>query len=112
MGMSLLIIARTRAPNVLRVLYRAAHAFRPVPESIEIPDSLLDGCKCVSNRVELISKLTANGRVAELGTFKGEFAKDILSRSSPIELHLVDKIGRASCRERVKMSDGAVAVSR
>jgi len=44
----------------------------------------------VSNRVELISKLTANGRVAELGTFKGEFAKDILSRSSPIELHLVD----------------------
>jgi len=90
MGMSWLIRARTRAPNVLRVLYRAAHAFRPVPESIEIPDSLLDGCKCVSNRVELISKLTANGRVAELGTFKGEFAKDILSRSSPIELHLVD----------------------
>jgi predicted O-methyltransferase YrrM len=74
----------------LRALYRAVHAFRPVPQSIEIPDSLLEGCKCVSNRVELISKLTTNGRVAELGTFKGEFAKDILLRSSPIELHLID----------------------
>ena len=88
--MSWLTRARTRAPNVLRVLYRAAHAFRPVPQSIEIPDSLLDGCKFVSNRVVLISKLPANGRVAELGTFKGEFAKHILSQSSPIELHLVD----------------------
>jgi len=90
MGMSWLIRARIRAPNALRVLYRAAHAFRPVPGSIEIPDSLLDGCKCVSNRVVLISELTANGRVAELGTFKGEFAKQILLRSSPVELHLVD----------------------
>jgi predicted O-methyltransferase YrrM len=75
---------------MLRILYRAAHAFRPVPESVEIPDSLLAGCKCVSNRVVLISELPANGRVAELGTFKGEFAKQILLRSSPIELHLVD----------------------
>jgi len=75
---------------VLRVLYRAANAFRPVPESIGIPDNLVDGCKCVSNRVALISKLPPNGRVAELGTFKGEFAKQILLRSSPIELHLVD----------------------
>jgi len=90
MGTSWLMRARTRAPNALRVLYRAAHAFRPVPESVEIPDSLLGGCKCVSNRVALISELTANGRVAELGTFKGEFAKHILSRSSPTELHLVD----------------------
>lgn len=88
--MSWLIRARIRAPNALRMLYRAAHAFRPIPESIEIPDSLLDNCKCVSNRVALISELRANGRVAELGTFKGEFAKYILSRSSPIELHLVD----------------------
>ena len=90
MGMSWLIRARIRAPNALRVLYRAAHAFRPVPGSIEIPDSLLEGCKCVSNRIVLISELTANGRVAELGTFKGEFAKHILLRSSPAELHLVD----------------------
>ena len=90
MGISWLIRARTRAPNALRALYRAVHAFRPVPQSIEIPDSLLDGCKCVSNRVALISELTANGRVAELGTFKGEFAKHILLRSSPVELHLVD----------------------
>ncbi len=79
-----------RAPNALRVLYRAARALRPVPVSLGIPDSLLHDCKCVSNRTALISKLTANGRVAELGTFKGEFAKQILMRSSPIELHLVD----------------------
>jgi predicted O-methyltransferase YrrM len=72
------------------MLYRAAQAFRPVPDSIEIPDSLLHGCKCVSNRVALLSELTANGRVAELGTFKGEFAKHILLRSSPVELHLLD----------------------
>ena len=79
-----------RAPNALRTLYRAARAFRPVPTSIEIPDSLLSGCKCLSSRVALISELTANGRVAELGTFKGEFAKHILSRCLPTELHLVD----------------------
>jgi predicted O-methyltransferase YrrM len=90
MSMPWLIRARTRAPNVLRVLYRAAHAFRPVPQSIEIPDNLLDGCKCVSNRVALISKLPSSSRVAELGTFKGEFAKQILLQSSPVELHLVD----------------------
>jgi len=90
MSISWLIRARARAPNVLRILYRAAHAFRPVRESVEIPDSLLAGCKCVSSRLVLISELPANGLVAELGTFKGEFAKHILLRSSPIELHLVD----------------------
>jgi hypothetical protein len=90
MDISWLIKARTRAPNALRVLYRAANAFRPVPGSVEIPDSLLHGCKCVSNRIALISELTVNGCVAELGTFKGDFAKNILLRSSPTELHLVD----------------------
>jgi len=44
----------------------------------------------VSNRIALISELTVNGCVAELGTFKGDFAKNILLRSSPTELHLVD----------------------
>src|SRR5258705_2276245 len=87
MGISWLMRARARAPNALRVLYRAAPALRPVPVSFGIPDSLLHDCKCVSNRTELISKLTENGRVAELGTFNEEFANQLLERSYPIELH-------------------------
>jgi len=38
----------------------------------------------------MLELLPRNGVVAELGTDKGEFAREILKRNSPRELHLVD----------------------
>ncbi len=39
---------------------------------------------------ELVSLLPARARVAELGTFRGDFARVIVAQAQPTELHLVD----------------------
>ncbi len=44
----------------------------------------------VKTRTELLSVLPKGGRFLELGVFRGEFAKEILKKTSPEELYLVD----------------------
>lgn len=43
-----------------------------------------------ASREELIERLPRGGRVAELGTQRGDFARHILATCNPAELHLVD----------------------
>lgn len=46
--------------------------------------------RLISDRIQMLSYLPCRAKVAELGTFKGEFAKEILRINQPKELHLVD----------------------
>ena len=86
----LTLFARTRAPRSLRKLYRMLRCFAPPRPSRRLPADLLRNCRLVPSRNELLSELPGGGRIAELGTYKGEFAKQILIRCSPQELHVID----------------------
>jgi hypothetical protein len=86
----LTLLARTRAPRSLRKLYRMLRCFAPPRPSRRLPVDLLRDCRLVPSRNELLSELPIGGRIAELGTYKGEFAKQILVRCNPQELHVVD----------------------
>ncbi len=43
-----------------------------------------------ASRDELVKQLPRRGRVAELGTERGHFARHILAACEPVELHLID----------------------
>lgn len=62
----------------------------PPPPSPEIPQSQLDGARLVTNRIELLRRFPKGGRICELGTDRGNFARQILDIVQPDELHLVD----------------------
>jgi hypothetical protein len=53
-------------------------------------DHLAD-CILLPDRFQLIEKLPKHGKVAEVGTQTGEFAKHIMTTNDPQELHLFDK---------------------
>ena len=60
------------------------------PECPIIPQHLLDTCKVFENRYRMLDILPKNAVVAEVGTWKGDFAREILKRTEPSKLHLVD----------------------
>jgi len=86
----LTLFARTRAPRSMRKLYRILRSFASPQPSRRLPADLLHDCRFVPSRNELLSELPDGGRIAELGTHKGEFAQQILARCAPQELHVVD----------------------
>ena len=55
-----------------------------------IPPELLADCRVCASRNELVENLPRGGRVAEVGTYRGAFARHILSACGPAELHLID----------------------
>lgn len=55
-----------------------------------IPPALLVDCRVCASRNELVKNLPRAGRVAEVGTYRGEFARHILASCEPAELHLID----------------------
>jgi hypothetical protein len=81
---------RPRSPLWLRQLYRITRTFKPVPYSKPLPQKLLSNCRFFASRLEMLNHLPSNGIVAELGAYRGDFAKEILKRNSPKELHTVD----------------------
>jgi hypothetical protein len=81
---------RTRAPMAVRRLYRLARSFERPLVGAALPAALVQECRFVASRSDLLDILPRSGRVAELGTYKGDFAKEILARNAPRELHLVD----------------------
>ena len=104
---------RKKLPKVLRRLLRLTrHTVTTGQLSSSIPAGLLIDCKVCVSRNELVRLLPSHGRVAEIGTYQGYFAKHILSASDPSELHLVDldlSEANAALRAdgRVKMHQGA-----
>lgn len=82
---------RKRLPEGLRRFLRLArHVVTTGQSSSSIPSRLLVDCKVCASRHELVRLLPSHGRVAEVGTYRGDFAMHILSASDPAELHLVD----------------------
>lgn len=57
----------------------------------ELEDKHLENCKVVSNRINLLDYLPKESVCAELGVLEGKYTKEIISRTNPTELVLVDK---------------------
>ncbi|MBX9775413.1 MAG: class I SAM-dependent methyltransferase [Xanthobacteraceae bacterium] len=75
---------------VRRTLRLARHAVTRGAASATLPGRLLADCRMCASRYELVAALPRGGRVAEIGTDKGEFAQHILAVCSPVSLHLID----------------------
>lgn len=50
----------------------------------------LKNCKALANRFDMLDLMPKNGIVAELGVDKGNFSEEILKRTQPNTLHLID----------------------
>jgi SAM-dependent methyltransferase len=63
----------------------------PAPgASPSLPQPLLDGCRVLESRSEILNRLDKGSVGIEVGTFRGDFAAEMLRRVEPRELHLVD----------------------
>jgi len=88
---SLKLWLRNRLPHSLRhVLRLGRHLVPRGQSSASIPAGLLEECRVCASRHDLIGRLPRGGRVAEVGTQHGHFARHILAASAPAELHLID----------------------
>ena len=82
---------RSRLPESVRHLARLArHVLRKGQPSPGIPAELLAECRVCASRNELVKNLPKQARLAEIGTYRGEFARHILAACEPAELHLID----------------------
>jgi predicted O-methyltransferase YrrM len=82
--------ARAMAPASLRRAYRLGKSLSAPVVSQELPRALLADCRMCADRLDLIASLPKGGLVAELGTYKGDFARAILDIAAPRELHVID----------------------
>jgi predicted O-methyltransferase YrrM len=82
---------RKRLPERLRrVLRLARHAVTTAQPSLGISPALVADCRVCASRLELVHLLPQRARVAEVGTYRGDFASHILLAADPAELHLID----------------------
>ena len=82
---------RNRLPERLRhVLRLGRHLVATGQPSRHIPPELLADCRLCVSRNELVTQLPRRARVAEVGTYRGHFARHILAACDPVELHLID----------------------
>ena len=82
--------ARMRAPRFVRTAFRLVRSLSAGVASKAMPTDLVKDCRVFGSRHDMLDGLPMGGVVAELGTFKGEFARAILHRCRPRELHVVD----------------------
>ncbi len=76
-------------------------AVQPIPPPAPaIPQAQLDGCKLLTGRAEMLHRLPKGGEIAEIGTFRGDFARAMLDIMAPRKLHLAD-ITFSLCRADV-----------
>src|SRR5437588_12057326 len=86
----LALAIRGRLPERLRhVLRLGRHLVSTGQPSMAVPPELLADCRMCASRNELVNNLPRGGRVAEVGTYRGAFARHILT-CDPAELHLID----------------------
>ena len=86
----LTLVIRKMPTSIRRMLRLGMHLFVKGRSSISIPANLLTDCRMSASRAELIALLPCRGRVAEVGTDRRHFARFILDRCDPAELHLID----------------------
>jgi SAM-dependent methyltransferase len=82
--------ARALVPGRARTVLRALRSLAATQPSQPLPAELIRDCRFCASRVALLEELPHGGMVAELGTYKGDFAREIVARSRPRELHLID----------------------
>ena len=82
--------ARALVPGRARTVWRALRSLAAAEPSRPLPAELIKDCRFCASRVALLDELPHGGVVAELGTYKGDFAREIVARSRPRELHLID----------------------
>ncbi|MGI9127906.1 MAG: class I SAM-dependent methyltransferase [Roseomonas sp.] len=76
-------------------------AVQPVPPPApQIPQAQLDGCQLLCDRNEMLRRLPPGGIIAEIGTYRGSFARIMLDTMAPTRLHLAD-ITFSLCRADV-----------
>jgi predicted O-methyltransferase YrrM len=63
---------------------------------VELSPEHVANCRLLVSRLHLADLLPNGAIVAELGVFRGDFSAEILARSSPRTLHLVDMWGGAA----------------
>ena len=81
---------RSIVPSAVRRAYRIARSMGQAHDSRVIPQALIENCQLCESRHSMLNRLPKNAIVAELGTYKGDFARHIVSKTSPEELHLID----------------------
>lgn len=81
---------RTRLPDVVRRTYRFARSLGPVEAIQAVPADLLEDCRFCGSREAMLPLLPQGGVVAELGTYRGDFARSIMRLNRPSALHLID----------------------
>lgn len=83
---------RRALPESLKQYWRLGRlAFQSDPPfAPKIPQAQLDGCKLIADRIEMLRHFPRGGVVAEIGTYKGDYARAILDIMQPTELHLAD----------------------
>lgn len=59
-----------------------------IPETL--PKKYIQDTEIVKDRKQLLTKLPLDGKVAELGVDKGDFSEDIISKTDPEKLYLID----------------------
>jgi predicted O-methyltransferase YrrM len=85
------LLVRRNLPTGVRHLLRVGkHLLRRGEGSPSLPAHLIEDCRFSASRYDLVAALPSAGRIAEVGTFKGDFAHHILLTCNPRELHLVD----------------------
>jgi hypothetical protein len=88
---NLSLMLRKRLPfRVRRALRLGRHLVSRGRQSAWIPAELIDGCKVCASREALVGLLPRGGRIAEIGTHRGDFARHILATCNPDQLHVVD----------------------
>jgi len=83
---------RKSIPEPIKRVYRLVKlSYEPSPApSPSLPQALLDDCRFVSDRDAMLQHLPHGGKVLEIGTLHGDYAKRILKTCAPEELHLLD----------------------
>jgi len=85
-----LLVRRRVPPGLRRLLRLVRHLLVKGQPSPPVPSELMADCKMCASRQELVCMLPPKGRIAEVGSWRGHFAKHILFACEPAELHLVD----------------------
>lgn len=83
---------RKRLPQRVRFALRLVNHlfFHRNRASLPLPQELVADCRVCASRWHLLAFLPHGGRIAEVGTHRGDFARQILDVCHPQELRLAD----------------------
>ena len=85
------LVVRRNLPTGVRHALRIGHQLVVRGQtSKSLPGHLIADCRMCASREDLVAALPRGGRMAEVGTYKGEFARHLLAVCEPKSLRLID----------------------